>query len=153
MVRRHRHGIALHAGRSGAVILDVDDYESIPDEVLAAIETTGCPYQSTRADQPGRGHYLLANDTGRRIGNGLGKLASNKKWGEIRGANGVIIVAPSIHPAGGRYHWQRTGVLPGIPDYIAEALPDSTTPESHSHRRRDREVPQHAHRVDQTRGT
>ena len=124
------HGIALHAGRSGAVILDVDDYESIPDDVIAAIETTGCPYQSTRADQPGRGHYLLANETGRRIGNGLGKLASNKKWGEIRGANGVIIVAPSIHPAGGLYRWQRTGTLPGIPDYIAEALPDSTAPES-----------------------
>ena len=124
------HGIALHAGRSGAVILDVDEYENIPDEVLAAIETTCCPYQSTRADEPGRGHYLLANDTGRRIGNGLGRLAGAKKWGEVRGANGVIVVAPSVHPSGGLYRWERTGVLPGIPDYVAEALPDSSTPES-----------------------
>jgi hypothetical protein len=124
------YGIALHAGRSGAVILDVDDYDNVPDLVLAAIENTGCPYQSTRADQPGRGHYLLANDTGRRIGNGLGRLASPKKWGEVRGANGVIIVAPSVHPDGGLYRWERTGALPGIPDYVAEALPDSTTPES-----------------------
>jgi hypothetical protein len=124
------YGIALHAGRSGAVILDVDEFDNIPDEVVAAIETTSCPYQSTRADQPGRGHYLLANDTGRRIGNGLGKLASQKKWGEVRGANGVIVVAPSKHPDGGLYRWERTGPLPGIPDYIAEALPDSSTPES-----------------------
>jgi hypothetical protein len=123
------YGIALHCGRSGAVVLDVDDYENIPDDIIAAIESTQCPYQSTRADEPGRGHYLLANDTGRRIGNGLGKLATTPKWGEVRGANGVIIVAPSMHPSGGRYKWERTGDVPPIPDYLAEALPDSTTPE------------------------
>lgn len=123
------YGIALHCGRSGAVILDVDHPENVPDEVAVVMETAGCPYQSTRPDQPGRGHYLLANDTGRTIGNGLGKLATEKKWGEVRGANGVIIVAPSVHPAGGHYRWERTGLLPGIPDYVAEALPDSTAPE------------------------
>ena len=31
------HGIALHCGRSGAVVLDVDDPDNIPDEVAAAI--------------------------------------------------------------------------------------------------------------------
>lgn len=124
------HGIALHCGRSGAVVLDVDDPDNIPDEVAAAIETTGCPYQSTRDNQPGRGHYLLANDTGRRIGNGLGRLATAAKWGEVRGANGVIIVAPSVHPDGGHYRWERTGATPGLPDYLSEALPDSSTPES-----------------------
>lgn len=123
------HGIALHAGRSGAVILDVDNYDTVPDDVLAAIETTDCPYQSTRDDQPGRGHYLLANTTGRRIGNGLGRLATTAKWGEVRGANGVIIAAPTPHPDGGHYRWQRTGAVPPIPDYIDDALPDSTTPD------------------------
>lgn len=123
------HGIALHAGRSGAVILDVDNPDTVPDEVVAAIETTGCPYQSTRDDQPGRGHYLLANTTGRRIGNGLGRLATEHKWGEVRGANGVIIAAPTEHPEGGHYRWQRTGTVPPIPDYIDDALPDSATPD------------------------
>ena len=123
------YGIALHAGRSGAVILDVDEPDSVPDAVATVMHATGCPYQSTRADQPGRGHYLLANDTGRRISNSLGELAGAKKWGEVRGANGVIVVAPSVHPGGGRYRWERTGVLPGIPDYVAEALPESTTPD------------------------
>ena len=123
------YGIALHCGRSGAVILDVDDPEAAHDAVALVMESGG-PYQSTRPDQPGRGHYLLANDTGRRIGNGLGRLATEKKWGEVRGANGVIIVAPSVHPAGGLYRWIRTGALPGLPDYIDEALPNSTTPEA-----------------------
>ena len=122
------HGIALHAGRSGAVILDVDDPDNVPDEVLLIMCSDG-PYQSTRDNQPQRGHYLLTNDTGRRIGNSHGKLATTPKWGEVRGANGVIIAAPSIHPEGGHYHWQRTGLVPTIPDYLAEALPETSTPE------------------------
>jgi len=123
------YGIALHCGRSGAVVLDVDNPDNVPDEVLLVMESDG-PFQSTRHNQPGRGHYLLLNDTGRRIGNSLGKLASTKKWGEVRGANGVIIVEPSVHPDGGRYQWQRTGAVPAIPDYLAELLPDSTNPEN-----------------------
>lgn len=122
------HGIALHAGRSGAVILDVDNPDNVPDEVLLVMNSN-TPYQATRTNQPGRGHYLLSNTTGRRIGNSLGKLATQHKWGEIRGANGVIIAAPSTHPDGGHYHWQRTGTVPPIPDYLAEALPESATPE------------------------
>lgn len=122
------HGIALHAGRSGAVIIDVDEPANTPDEVLLVMESD-TPYQSTRPSQPGRGHYLLVNDTGRRIGNGLGKLATKHKWGEIRGANGVIVAAPTPHPEGGEYRWMRTGPLPVIPDFLAEMLPDSTTPE------------------------
>lgn len=122
------HGIALHCGRSGAVVLDVDEPDNVPDEVLLIMQSDG-PFQSTRADQPDRGHYLLLNDTGRRIGNSLGKLATAPKWGEVRGANGVIIVEPTIHPDGGQYRWIRTGVVPAIPDYLAEALPESATPE------------------------
>lgn len=123
------YGIALHCGRSGAVVLDIDDYDNAPDEVVAAVETTGCPHQSSRPDQPGRGHYLFANTSGRRIGNGLGKLATTPKWGEVRGANGVIIVAPTPHPEGGTYWWIRTGPLLPLVDYVLDKLPDSTNPE------------------------
>lgn len=122
------HGIALHAGRSGAVIIDVDEPEQVPDEVALVMESSA-PHQSSRPGQPGRGHYLLANTTGRRIGNSLGKLARDRKWGEVRGANGVILAAPTAHPDGGHYRWLRTGQVPELPDYLAEALPDSATPE------------------------
>lgn len=123
------YGIALHAGRSGAVILDVDEPDNVPNEVLLVMHDLLGPYQSTRPNQADRGHYPVLNTTGRRIGNSLGKLATDKKWGEVRGANGVIIVQPSKHPEGGRYLWERTGPVPPIPDYLAEALPESTTPE------------------------
>ena len=41
-----------------------------------------------------------------RIGNSPGRLGG--AWGEIRGLNGVIIAAPTPHPEGGRYRWERT---------------------------------------------
>jgi Bifunctional DNA primase/polymerase, N-terminal/Protein of unknown function (DUF3987) len=122
------HGIALHCGRSGAVVLDVDEPAHAPDEVVLIMESDG-PYQSTRPDTPGRGHYLLLNSSDRRIGNSLGKLATEHKWGEVRGANGVIIAAPTKHPEGGQYRWIRTGVVPDIPDFMTQVLPESTTPE------------------------
>lgn len=116
------YGIALHCGRSGAVVIDVDNFDKAPDEILRAVEA-GCPHQSSRPDQPHRGHYLFANTTGRRVGNSVGKLG--RGWGDVRGANGVIVVAPTPHPGGGLYQWKRTGALPALPDYIADALPES----------------------------
>ena len=118
------YGIALHCGRSGVVAFDVDHPDKMPDELLAAVETTGCPYQSTRPDEPGRGHYLFLQPAGRMIGNSGGGLGGT--WGEVRGNNGVVILAPSQ----ARYRWQRAGEIPALPDYLADKLHDSATAES-----------------------
>lgn len=118
------HGIAIHAGRSGLVVLDVDHPEKLPDVLRDAIDQYAPPYQSTRPEVPGKGHYLFATPPGRVFGNGVGKLGG--AWGEIRGLNGVIVVAPSIHPDGGRYRWRRAGPIPVLPDTIAELLTDAT---------------------------
>lgn len=99
------HGIFLHVGRSGAVVFDVDHPELIPPALAAAIEKCHPPFQSTRADEPGRGHYVFAVPEGRTFGNGTGSLGG--AWGEVRGANGVIVAQPTQHPDGGRYKWQR----------------------------------------------
>ena len=115
------YSIALHCGRSGAVVFDVDDYEAMPDALIVAVENTSCPYQSTRPEQPGRGHYLFSQPKGRLIGNRGGKLGD--KFGEVRGLNGVIIVANSFHKAG-EYAWRRVGPVPEMPDYLADELPD-----------------------------
>ena len=56
------------------------------------------------------------------LGNGTGRLGGG--WGEVRGLNGVIIAAPSRHADGGEYRWVRTGLVPVLPDEIAEQLPD-----------------------------
>jgi hypothetical protein len=98
------YDIVLHCGRSGAVVFDVDTPELLPDVLSRHLDSA--PFQSTRPDDPGRGHYIFGAPAGRTLGNGLGRLP--KGWGEVRGLNGVIKVFPSSHNAGGQYRWERT---------------------------------------------
>jgi putative DNA primase/helicase len=115
------HGISLHTGRSGAVVFDVDTPSALPDVLTRHLNDV--PYQSTRGDDPARGHYVFAVPPGRQLGNGTGALAG--KWGEVRGGNGIIVAAPSLHshPAG-RYRWIRCGPLPQLPEELAVMLPE-----------------------------
>ena len=119
------HGIALHCGRSGAVVFDVDRPDAVPDVLNRYL--SAAPYQSTRPDAPRRGHYVFAMLPGRMLGNGKGKLGG--AWGEVRGAGGVIIVEPTPHPDSGRYHWEHCGPLPPLPDELAALLPDGSPAE------------------------
>jgi hypothetical protein len=96
--------LVLHVGRSGAVALDVDDPGVLPEVVRKHLATA--PYQSTRPNVAGRGHYVFLMPPGRTLGNGWGRLP--KGWGEVRGRNGVIKVFPSSHADGGEYRWERT---------------------------------------------
>ncbi|MFL6044852.1 MAG: bifunctional DNA primase/polymerase [Propionibacteriaceae bacterium] len=118
------HGLFLHMGRSGGVAIDVDDPDKLHPAIQQAISQYKPPYQSTRTNAPGRGHYVFAMPEGRRLGNSLGDLG--KGWGEIRGVNGVIIAAPSKHKdPNGHYEFQRTGPVPILPGYVASRLPDA----------------------------
>lgn len=114
--------IALHMGRSGAVAFDHDKGD-LPQELADAIDANTPPYQSTR---PGRAHYIFRQPPGRNIGNSGGKLGS--EWGEVRGQNGVIIVAPSLNLTSDNapYVWKGTGVVPTLPDDIADMLSDAS---------------------------
>jgi hypothetical protein len=119
------HGIALHAGRSGAVGLDVDNIGGLTScpplvDALAAHVRAGHPVQSTG---PGRGHYVFTVPPGRSLGNGKGRLTG--PWGEVRGRNGVILAAPSPHPEGRRYEWLAAGPVPELPPALAALLPDT----------------------------
>jgi hypothetical protein len=70
---------------------------------------------------------LFAQPPGRNLGNGTGRLGGS--WGEIRGRNGVIIVAPSVHEnadKAGRYQWERVGPLTVLPATVADLLDDAT---------------------------
>jgi replicative DNA helicase len=121
------HGVFLHAGRSGAVIIDMDHPEKAPGSVIEALVLALAPFQSTRADRLDRGHYVFAQPPGRCLGNGLGSFADCGF--EVRGNNGVIIVAPSVHElaeVGGRYRWEYAGPVPVLPDVIADKLPDAS---------------------------
>lgn len=119
-----KDGIALHVGRSGAVVFDVDDPDAMPlilSDNLTAIDP---PHQSSRPDVVGRGHYLFTVPADRNFSNGAGKLKGS--WGEVRGRNGIIVVFPTPHSKGGRYTWMTTGPLPELPADLAELLPEAT---------------------------
>lgn len=122
-------GIFLHAGACGLVIFDVDHPENVPKWLWEHLDTA--PFQRTRSDgSPRRGHYIFQTPPGRRLGNSVGKITGtgNRGWGEVRGANGVIVVPPTLHQEadnGGHYRWVRTGAIPVLPDEVAQALPDT----------------------------
>jgi hypothetical protein len=118
--------LAVHVGRSGAVVFDVDNPDAVPEVLRPILEDKAVPFQSTRTGTAGRGHYPFLMPPGRTLGNG--KSALPGPWGELRGRNGVVIVAPSEHEkakAGGRYAWLRTGRVPALPDVLASRLSDA----------------------------
>lgn len=120
-------GIFLHVGRSGGIVIDVDTPTRLPDVLTTALTDHPAPFQRTRRNDAARRHYIYAQPPGRTLGNGLGRLPHG--WGDLRGANGVIVVAPTIHPeTDGHYTWGRTGPIPVLPATIAELLTDTTTP-------------------------
>lgn len=113
-----RAGIALHSGRSGAVVfdLDVDSLDVVPEQYRAALRTA--QVQHTRSGD--RGHYVFAVADGESFGNGAGAF---RGFGEVRGKNGVIIAAPTPHPArDGHYRWERGGPVPPLPIALRECL-------------------------------
>lgn len=122
-------GLALHVGKSGAVAFDVDTPEDLPHVLRIAIRATNPPFQSGRPDSA-RGTYVFAAPPGA-YGNSNGDLG--RTWGDVRGWNGIIVVAPTPHSKatteGARYLWVRTGWMPTVPDSVAVLLrpPGSST--------------------------
>jgi hypothetical protein len=118
------YGLALHVGKSGAIAFDVDNPDLLPYRLRQRLKQSSVPFQSTRTNNPLRGHYLFATLPGSNFGNSNGFLG--KGWGEVRGKNGIIVLSPTKHlksDQGGQYLWIRTGMLPYLPSEIAEKLP------------------------------
>ena len=121
------YGIAVHCGRSGAGAfdLDINELEQIardgrPD-IAEALQSAGA-IQATRREGD-RGHYIFLMPEGVQFGNSAGAFMH---WGQFRGKNGVIIVAPTTHPdaesKGGHYHWTKVGAVGPMPDVLRECL-------------------------------
>ena len=114
--------IALNAGKSGAIIFDVDTPSKCPSLLTKYINSLSVPFQSTRRENTeGRGHYFFQVPPGLRYGNGLGKLPIG--WGDIRSHNAVVLATPSAHPnPDGLYQFIKTGELPYLPTEIGIRL-------------------------------
>jgi hypothetical protein len=121
-------GIAIDIGRSGLIVIDVDSPDRLPEWLWHNLIQSGAPYQQTRPNSSGRGHYVYLMPKGRRIGNGKGGLAGMGL--DIRGAGGAIVVQPTVHPDGGEYKWLTSGEVPDLPQEIADKLTDTEQAES-----------------------
>ena len=120
------YGIAVHLGKSGAIAFDVDDPSQLPHRLREWIMLENVPFQSTRTNNPLRGHYIFATPEGSNYGNSKGLLKG--AWGEVRGKNGIIVIAPTPHSRdadGGQYVWKRTGVVPLLPYALQRLLPET----------------------------
>lgn len=117
-------GVFLHCGRSGLVVFDVDTPANLHELVAFAVDECQPPWQNTRPAHPDRRHYVFALPQGQMLGNGTGELGSG--WGEVRGRNGVVVVAPSEHEdPDGLYAWGHVGPVPVLPEYLSKQLPDA----------------------------
>jgi len=113
---KHATNVCIVTGEaSGYFALDVDGEAGLTN--LAKMEAQHGPLPPTPTSVSGSGtgrHYLFRSPPGVKLYN------SQKRFGwagsdlDIRGENGQIIVAPSLHKSGGRYQW-----LPGLsPDDV-----------------------------------
>ena len=130
---RSKLGLAIHVGKSGAVAFDVDRPTNLPVRLRDWLALECVPFQATRLVERNRGHFLFAAQLGRSYGNSGGRLGS--AWGEVRGRNGIIVVAPTPHAKaaeGGQYRWIRTGPLPILPLDLDRCLPRGSTSTSES---------------------
>lgn len=119
------HGLALHVGKSGAIVFDVDKPELAPLCLLDWMNFEDVPFQSTRVNGSLRGHYLFAAPRGKMFGNSTGRLGN--EWGEVRGQNGIIVLSPTRHAKeseGGKYVWKRVGRVPYLPVDLETRLPE-----------------------------
>jgi hypothetical protein len=135
--------LAIHVGRSGFVVFDVDEYDNLPIILIQEFNSNPGPWQSTR-EEGLRGHRIYEQPEGRNFGNSLGRLKPGKdspSWGEIRGANGIIVVEPSHHTkAGGRYKWLEPGEVPVLSQNVANLLDDVNMDEANVRVATDAEV-------------
>ena len=86
-------GLFLHVGRSKLLVFDLDLDEglgALPMHIADALRQG--VFQRSRGVGD-RGHYVFRTDE--HFGNGAGGFSP---FGDVRGANGVIVLAPTIHP-------------------------------------------------------
>ncbi len=120
-------GVGIHVGKSDLFVFDVDHPQLLPTMMREAFERDMPPFQSTRTNEPGRGHYFYQMPEGVTLGNGSGTLGG--EWGELRGRNGFVAFTPSRHEKaaeGGRYKMVRRGLIPQLGSELLAALRTAT---------------------------
>ena len=93
--------VALHVGAAGLLGLDLDAYKD--NFGGAGFLTTDDENTITNLTGSGGAHLLFALPPGVKYSNATGNLPPGI---DVRCWGGYIVVPPSIHPNGNRYHWE-----------------------------------------------
>lgn len=107
-------GVAIETGRSGVVVIDVDQN---------VIGVDGGVVEHTRGLDSLRAHRYFLMPEDKKIGNSRNALKDFK--GDVRGFGGCVAVYPTPHPEGGQYIFRDSAIgaeIPPLPADLKEAL-------------------------------
>lgn len=97
-------GVAIRTGAaSDLVVLDVDGEDGA--DALAELERRHGALPATASVTTRRGCHYYFRHPGGDLPNTAGKIGANV---DTRGDGGYVVAAPSPHPSGGFYEWDRT---------------------------------------------
>ena len=113
--------IGIATGKaSKLIVLDADTAKGGDDSLLELFESSGLP--ETLAAQTGNGFHLFFESVeDLTIKNSVIKLGEGL---DIRGENGFVVAAPSLHRNGKRYSWMNEIKPCPLPEHLKEKLID-----------------------------
>jgi hypothetical protein len=119
-------------------VLDIDPRHD-GDATLAELEDRHGPLPATLEGTTGGGGVHIWLRAPGRVRNSAGLLGPGL---DVRGSGGYVVVAPSVHPSGGRYEWRAgTRALAPAPSWLLQLLTQRPSTEQREGREGER-IPQ-----------
>jgi len=111
-------GIGVDCGKSGLVVVDIDDLDAIP--ALAEEVGWDATHDETLISRTGRGGLHIFYRAGsNEVRNSASKVVQGV---DIRGSGGFVVIPPSLHENGARYEWLNDHEPAPIPERMVEVF-------------------------------
>jgi hypothetical protein len=113
-------GIGLDCGKSGIVVLDIDDLDALP-ELERKLGWSAIDDDTCVSVTGGGGYHVFYRAGDQAVRNSASKVV---KGVDVRGDGGYVVLPPSSHESGRVYQWHRysaEGVRP-IPEKLVQVL-------------------------------
>jgi len=111
-------GIGVDCGKSGLVVVDIDDLDAIP--ALAEEVGWDATQDETLISRTGRGGmHIFYRAGGDEVRNSASKVVQGV---DIRGSGGFVVIPPSLHDNGARYEWLNEHEPAPIPERMVEVF-------------------------------